>query len=68
MRACMWKSASSNVLCCICVSVWVHVCVFGDSFVSRIFHLRVIDINKKNSRQQLSKEVLSVASEVKKGK
>ena len=31
----------------ICVSVWVHVPVFADSSVSRILHLRVIDINEK---------------------
>ena len=46
-KTCKFKCVMLFMCICICVSVWVHVRESGDSSVSRILHLRVIDINKK---------------------
>ena len=67
-KTCKFKCVMLFMCICICVSVWVHVRESGDSSVSRILHLRVIDINKKLLRQQLSKEVLNTGNKAKKSK
>ena len=56
LEECKFKCVMAFMCICICVSAWVHVRLFGDSSVSRILHLRVIDINKKKlGSQQQSK-------------
>ena len=47
VETCQLKYAVAFMYVCICVSVWIHVRAFGESSLTKIFQLRVIDINKK---------------------